>query len=511
MEIRFGPYCLDPDRHELLGPEGPVEVEPQVFALLTLLAENADRVVSKDEIIDVVWDGRIISDASLNSRINAVRRAVGDDGKAQAIIRTYPRRGFRFVADVEPQSTAGSALEAAGRSRVLVSPFQNQSSDAELNHLCEALTEDVISELSHGAQFIITSRRAAYSLADTLGDSAALRREHGVRYVIEGGARRMGNRLRIAAQLSNTETDGVLWSEHYLRDDEDLFSVAEEVTRLIAAAVVPVMQRAYRQRALAKAHPDAWDHVLRGWVHIHDQGRMGQEDEARVAREEFRKAIALDPRLPEAYCGLAYSCFQIFGLNFPDDREARSQEALINARKAFELNMFDAEFSACLGLVLVHLHKNDEGTTALRRALSIAPSDTHMKARLGLALVASGQLAEAREVLLQANEIGKLHSSHGVATVWLAMALVFDGAPLDAEPYAREAVANPKTQFWANVALILSLVGQGRLEEAATARKDMQAFRRELTISRVAELSPLVDERLLAIMLDGLRAAGLPD
>jgi Flp pilus assembly protein TadD len=125
--------------------------------------------------------------------------------------------------------------------------------------------------------------------------------------------------------------------------------------------------------------------------------------------------------------------------------------------------------------------------------------------------VASGQLAEAREVLLQANEIGKLHSSHGVATVWLAMALVFDGAPLDAEPYAREAVANPKTQFWANVALILSLVGQGRLEEAATARKDMQAFRRELTISRVAELSPLVDERLLAIMLDGLRAAGLPD
>ena len=101
MDIRFGAYTLDPDRQELLGPGGAVEVEPQVFSLLTFLAENADRVVTKDEIIAHVWDGRIVSDANLNSRINAARKAVGDDGKAQAVIRTYPRRGFRFVAQTE--------------------------------------------------------------------------------------------------------------------------------------------------------------------------------------------------------------------------------------------------------------------------------------------------------------------------------------------------------------------------------------------------------------------------
>ena len=115
MEIRFGPYSLDTDRQELTGPGGRIDVEPQVFALLTFLAENADRVVAKDEIIEAVWDGRIVSDANLNSRINAARKAVGDDGKAQAVIRTYPRRGFRFVAEIEAEGAVEPAAQALFR------------------------------------------------------------------------------------------------------------------------------------------------------------------------------------------------------------------------------------------------------------------------------------------------------------------------------------------------------------------------------------------------------------
>ena len=98
---RFGAFVIDGERLELRRGEELREMEPQVFSLLVFLIENRDRVVSKDEMIEAVWDGRIVSDATLNARINGARRAVGDNGKEQAVIRTYPRRGFRFVAEVE--------------------------------------------------------------------------------------------------------------------------------------------------------------------------------------------------------------------------------------------------------------------------------------------------------------------------------------------------------------------------------------------------------------------------
>ena len=101
MICRFGAFVIDGERPELRRGEELREMEPQVFSLLVFLIENRDRVVSKDEMIEAVWDGRIVSDATLNARINGARRAVGDNGKEQAVIRTYPRRGFRFVAEVE--------------------------------------------------------------------------------------------------------------------------------------------------------------------------------------------------------------------------------------------------------------------------------------------------------------------------------------------------------------------------------------------------------------------------
>ena len=100
MIYRFGPYELDMAKVELRAAGTTRGLEPQVFALLALLVENHDRLVSKDEIFEKVWDGRIVSDAALASRVKSARRAVGDDGKAQTFIRTVHRQGFRFVGNV---------------------------------------------------------------------------------------------------------------------------------------------------------------------------------------------------------------------------------------------------------------------------------------------------------------------------------------------------------------------------------------------------------------------------
>lgn len=119
MKYQFGDYVLDPQNYELSENGVTVALEPQVFSLILLLIENRERVVTKDELIDSVWNGRIVSEATLSSRVSAARKAVGDSGAAQSVIRTVPRRGFRFVALVEtdkvPAAEPGLTSETATR------------------------------------------------------------------------------------------------------------------------------------------------------------------------------------------------------------------------------------------------------------------------------------------------------------------------------------------------------------------------------------------------------------
>ena len=110
MQVAFGDYVLDSGRRELRRSSVPIALEPQVFDLLLYLVQNRDRVVTKDDLIATVWKGRIVSDSTLTTRINAARKAVGDSGEEQALIKTYARKGIRFVGDVRPDHpNAGSS------------------------------------------------------------------------------------------------------------------------------------------------------------------------------------------------------------------------------------------------------------------------------------------------------------------------------------------------------------------------------------------------------------------
>jgi DNA-binding winged helix-turn-helix (wHTH) protein len=147
--FQFDYFSIDADRRELKGSEGVVHVEPQVFDLLLHFVRNTDRVISKDELIETVWKGRIVSDAALNSRINSARRAIGDTGEKQALIRTVQRRGFLFTAEVttrtgDPASSAAAAdarsapdprhLALPDKPSIAVLPFQNLSGDPEQDY-----------------------------------------------------------------------------------------------------------------------------------------------------------------------------------------------------------------------------------------------------------------------------------------------------------------------------------------------------------------------------------------
>src|SRR4051794_23856357 len=179
MIFAFGRHRIDVERREVTNGGTSVHVEPQVFDLLICLLENRDRVVSKDHLMNSVWGDRIVSESTLTSRINAARKAIGDNGKDQRLIRTIPRKGFLFVGDVKTQehnsapatAVAGqvaanerASAVAAERRSIAVLPFTNMSGDRNQEYFSDGISEDIISALSKLRWFLVIARNSSFSL-----------------------------------------------------------------------------------------------------------------------------------------------------------------------------------------------------------------------------------------------------------------------------------------------------------------------------------------------------------
>ena len=174
MQFLFQDHLLDPDRRELSREQVPVSVEPQVFDLVVHLMENRDRVVSKNELIDKIWHGRSVSESTLTSRINAARKAIGDSGANQTLIRTIARKGFRFVGDVETKSAAATVEPRRSvttshttpalpdRPAIAVLPFTNMSGDREQDYFSDGISEDIITALSKLRWFFVIARNSSF-------------------------------------------------------------------------------------------------------------------------------------------------------------------------------------------------------------------------------------------------------------------------------------------------------------------------------------------------------------
>jgi len=207
MIYQFSGCSLDTELFELRRQGQLVGLEPQVFRVIVYLIKNRDRVVMKDELVEKIWDGRVVSDSVLNTRINSARNALGDSGKAQSIIRTFPRRGFRFVAGVvETQSgfsaPINSQIALPDRPSIAVLPFSNISGDPDQEYFADGLAEDIITGLSKFHWFFVIARNSSFTYKGSAVDVKQVGRELGVRYVLEGSVRKAGNRVRITDRKS---------------------------------------------------------------------------------------------------------------------------------------------------------------------------------------------------------------------------------------------------------------------------------------------------------------------
>ncbi len=327
MQFFFTDHVLDRDRRELRRGTEAIAVEPQVFDVLVCLLERRDHVVTKDDLIDSVWGGRIVSESTLTSRINAARKAVGDSGRDQTLIRTIARKGFRFVGEVriqpagpgapapvndladQPDPAARPALPPLDRPAIAVLPFANMSDEAEQEYFSDGISEDIITALSKLRWFYVIARNSSFVYKNKAVPIKQVAEELGVGYVLEGSVRKEGSRVRITAQLSDVSTGIHIWSDHYDRSLADVFAVQDEITQAIVAAIEPQLYAAENFRAERKTPDsmDAWELVMRALSHY---WRVTRQDNM-VAQALLEKAISIDPNYGQALGLLAAS--HLFG------------------------------------------------------------------------------------------------------------------------------------------------------------------------------------------------------
>lgn len=514
MIFEFTDFQIDTDHQELLRQGQPVPVQPQVFDLLVFLIENRDRVVSKDEVIESVWDGRAISDGSLNARLNAARRAVGDTGNAQAIIRTFPRKGFRFVAEAVSASETTIPLKPVAETTadngpsLTVLPFVNLSSDPENEFLADGLTEDVVTALSKLRGFFVTDRSTTFALKAETNDAQQIAAEMGVRYVLHGSVRSAGSRIRVTAQLTDTSTRSQLWSERYDRDVTDIFAIQDELTESLVGHLSPELYAAEHAR-LKRRHPkslDAWECFVKA---MHYYGQQSQEGST-AAIELLEQAISLDPDYSQAL-GLYATILAWRTIQHWEPMEPTLKNARHAADKALLADTNDPWASIGRGYVSIVAREGDAAIMNYGHAVDLSPNLAYARALLGVANAYAGNADLARTHITKAIALSPRDTFIDKFHLYLSIAEYQAGNYEEAAVAAQHAIQLKPGHASSHVFRTASFAMANKPELADAALKE---FLELVPAARASAFEKTVlyyqadDRKRFA---DGLRRAGLPE
>lgn len=519
MAIQFDDYVLDPVRRELSRDGASVKIEPKVFDLLIHLIENRHRVVSKDDLIAQVWSGRIVSDSALTHAINAARNAIGDNGKAQRLIRTSSRWGYRFVGSVRIQAGAepapgvtgtgrspnGSALPLPDRPSIAVLPFYSTGDDTEQEYFADGLVEDIITALSRFKSLFVIARNSSFIYKGRAVDIRQVGRELGVRYVLEGSVRKGGNRVRITAQLIDAISGAHVWAERYDRDLSDVFAVQDEMTASVAGLIEPALAEAEQLRALRKPPDclDAWEAYQRGLWHFYKYG----PEENQTGLTFFRQAIALDPNFAPGHYGYAlalqWDIWHYSHRPFAEVQGTPRREALI----AVSLDDKDAMAHAVLAHMLMWGSEWEAAIAEARTALALNPNNAFVISMLGCVLGFGGHRDEAFDRLRQAMRASPHDPLTWLWTQWIAT-VQFTARNFDAALETLRQVVRLRPGFTPALELMAaSLAFLGRLDEASAVLERIPEQVSE-QLRRHQKRLPWMRPEDYAIRQEGLRLAG---
>jgi TolB-like protein/DNA-binding winged helix-turn-helix (wHTH) protein len=542
MTLSFDDYEIDVERRELRRASIPVHVEPQVFDLLVYLVQNRDRVVSKDDLIAAVWGGRIVSDSTLTSRINAARTALGDSGEDQKLIRTIARKGLRFVGAMRPQPDGAEpahdtgdagrpladngepsrpalshqalsqqalphqALPLPDRPAIAVLPFINMSGDPEQEYFSDGISEDIITGLSKLRWFFVIARNSSFTYKGKAVHMKQVAEELGVGYVIEGSVRKGGDRVRITAQLNDVATGSHLWAERYDRDIADVFAVQDEITEAIVAAIEPQLYAAENFHAQRKPPDsmDAWDLVMRALSHY---WRVTRQDNV-VAQALLEKAISIDPGYGQALGVLAAS--HTFGGHMGwTDMATIVPIAERAALAAIRADSEDPWAHYALGSAYLFTRRFEDSLAEFELALRLNPNFSLAQGYYGLTLSYCGRWEEADAAARRALRLSP-RDPYSAIYCGIAAYAQFIGRNYDeAMRLSRDSIRQ-RADFVGGHRVLTAAAGMvGQSDVAKLALQELRRAQPNISLAWIASQMPIEHDTDREHYLEGFRRAGL--
>jgi TolB-like protein len=487
MIYRFDTFEIDTAAQELRRDGSALAVEPQVFALLVHLVENRDRVVSRDDILQAVWHGRIVSEAALSSRVKAVRQAIGDDGQAQRLIKTVHKRGFRFVGDVtilepeakpapaaiavspaiEPRTLLDLSLPPVSKPSIAILPFQTIG---EPGLLAEGLAHDLITRLGRTRWLFVIARGSSFRLAETGESPTAIAAKLGVRYVTHGAVQKIGKHIRVHAALTDATTGAEVWAEQFDRVRDDLFAVQSEIADAVAGKVESQIEFVERGRSLLKPaeNLDAWEAYHRGCWHMYRFRPEHYEE----AERYFLRSIELEPGAPRPYAGLSFVHWQRAFLEISPDRSGEVKLARELAEEAIARDPLDPQGYNALGRAHILAREFDAAERELQKTVDLNPSFAIGQYSLAFALGFHGLAEEALDTVGLAQRLSPFDPMRFAMLAVRGTSLVSLGAKEEAVKVIAQAVeeSNAHYHILAIAALISGAAGQPELAASYVAR-----------------------------------------
>ena len=524
MQFLLADHSLDTGRRELRRGFELVAVEPQVFDLLVYLVRNHDRLVSKDDLIASVWGGRIVSDSTLSSRINAARKAIGDNGEDQRLIRTVARKGFRFVGTVRLQPDGAVSADRTGspldeshertpaelplpdRPAIAVLPLTNMSGDPEQEYFSDGISEDIITALSKLRWFFVIARNSSFLYKGKAVHLKQIAEELGVRYVVEGSVRRGGDRVRITVQLNDVNTGSHIWAERYDRELADVFAVQDEITEAIVAAIEPQLYAAenFRSRRKSPNNLDAWDLVMRALSHY---WRVTRQDNV-VAQALLEKATAIDPNYGQAHGVLATS--QTFSAHMGWADMATTLP--IAERAALAAILVDSEdpwAHHALGCAYLFTRRFDDSLAEFEVALRLNPNFSLAQGYYGLVLSYCGRWEEANVASRRALRLSP-RDPFSAIFYGIASYAQFVGRNYDeAIRLSREGIRQRGDFVGAHRVLTAASSMAGRHDVAHAALRELRRVQPNISLAWIASEMPIQQDADREHYLEAFRRAGL--
>lgn len=528
---KFENYSLDADRQELRRGAELIAVEPQVLDLIQYLICNRDRVVSKEDLIVNVWNGRIVSDSTLTSRITTARQTIGDSGDHQRLIRTLARKGLRFVGEVrESQSSnslstgksegsgkhdvagvsspAAAALRLPDKPSIAVMPFTNMSGDPAQEYFSDAITEDIISALSRLRWFFVIARNSTFAYKGQAADVRQIGRELGVRYLLEGSVRKSGQRVRIPCQLIDAISGNYIWVERYDRDLTDIFILQDEITASITAAIEPKLLAAEATRAEKRPIEDldAWDFVARAVSHFWKLNASESETAIKI----LRQAVESHPTYAPAHSMMAFVLLVSAHMGWIAAEGGNRALAMRLAHRAADLDDSDPWAHMALGYLAFTNRETGEALHHFQTALDLNPNFAAGYGYVGLALQHDGQSDQAIGYFNQAIRMSPRDPLNAFFLGGIAGAHYFAGRYTDAVKWARQAVQSRHSIWAGHRMLCASLAQAGQIEEAKLVLAQLRQLQPNLSIRWVRQSIPWTAGPMEKV-LEGLCKAGLTD